>query len=248
MRILIVLILSTIWQGCNMSVKDSKIEKETIQLDSIDIIYFKKRTAAGDSIVMTENQSKIFADYWNRAKPVGLIKYLPEYTIKAIMKDNSVKTFRVRGTSIKDDKDWTYDFGDSAFFESMLDRKHNFPTPSDYSPIEFINTVSQKLIIDNKETLPGISMIEKFPKGWVKFEHIETLMSLIDNKDSCGCYLNPMSSYLPTGYGQKGGFAALFIESYKNNEELNLGLYLCPKIDENLNAELKTWWKNERTD
>ena len=92
-----------------------------------------------------------------------------------------------------------------------------------------------------------MTTIDKFPIDWVKKEHIETLLNMLDSKDSCGCFLNPLSSYIPNGFAEKGAYAAIFIKAYKDKQAVSFGLYACPKVDEKLNEKLINWW-NETKD
>lgn len=57
--------------------------------------------------------------------------------------------------------------------------------------------------------------------------------------------LHTLSSYIPTGFAEKGGYAGIFINSFKERKRVDLGLYSCPKVNEDLNEELRNWW-NER--
>ncbi len=91
-------------------------------------------------------------------------------------------------------------------------------------------------------------MIDKFPIDWVKREHIDTLITMLDSKNSCGCFLNPLSSYIPNGFAERGAYAAIFIKSYKDKQPVSFGLYACPKIDEKLNKELIDWWKKTKNE
>lgn len=125
---------------------------------------------------------------------------------------------------------------------------HSFPRPEQFTPITFLNSVSEQNDASNGHFTPSMSMIEEFPLGWVRIEHIDTLISLLDSKDKCGCFVNPLSSNLPTGYAEKGGYAAAFINSYKNNVAVDFGLYSCPKVDRQLNEELLEWWAKERVE
>lgn len=89
-------------------------------------------------------------------------------------------------------------------------------------------------------------MLNQFPIDWVKRTDIDTLMALIQSTEKCTCFLNPLSSYIPDDYAEVGGFARLFVQSYKEDQRLDLGLYSCPKVDKTENEELIQWWNKEK--
>lgn len=128
------------------------------------------------------------------------------------------------------------------FIESLWHSNNPFPRPEQYDPTTFIKMMTGKIKTDSKKFISCMTMIDKSPVDWVKREHIDTLMTMLDSRDSCGCFLNPLSSYTPSGFAEKGAYAAIFIKSYKDKQPVSFGLYTCPKIDEKLNKELIDWW------
>ena len=120
--------------------------------------------------------------------------------------------------------------------ETEIHRK----SASEYSPVSFIEELK-------KENELNVTTIESdFPKNWVKSEDLDSLISLVESKEKCNCYLNPLSSNIPRDSAEVGGFAVEFIKAFKENRKLDLGLYNCPKVNEKEAEELKSWWKEYR--
>lgn len=110
-------------------------------------------------------------------------------------------------------------------------------TPSQFTPISFLNAV-----VNGK--FP-ITMIDEFPIDWVKESDIDTLMTLINSTRKCSCFLNPYSSYIPINDNADiGGYAIIFINSFRQKHKINLGLYSCPKTDKKSVEEITKWWNN----
>ena len=114
-------------------------------------------------------------------------------------------------------------------------------TPKDYSPTSLIMEVA------NGENNKTLTLADEFPLNWVEKKDIEPLINLISNTEKCKCLLNPLSSKIPINdFAQIGGYARIFIESYKDAKEIQLGLYSCPKVDLDINKDLIDWWKEEK--
>ena len=95
-----------------------------------------------------------------------------------------------------------------------------------------------------KKNLINVSTIESdFPKDWIKSQHLDSLIALLESKEKCNCYLNPLSSYVPQDSAEVGGFAIEFIKAFKENKKVDLGLYSCPKVNQKEVTEIKSWWK-----
>jgi hypothetical protein len=247
MKILLPLLLLTLTTyGQNNSKKLS--EKRPIQIDSVETIYIKKSSINEDSIRLNEVQKKTFIDKWNSSKSIGPYKYLPDYCIIITEKNGSIRKFRTNKNKIKESNDWAFSIGDTSFIASLWQSHNPFPRPEQYDPITFIQAMSKIGKWDRKKFIPCMTMVDEFPVDWVKREHIDTLITMLDSKDSCGCFLNPLSSYIPNGFAEKGAYAAIFIKSYKDNQAVSFGLYACPKIDEKLNKELIDWWKKTKNE
>ncbi|GAA5024544.1 hypothetical protein GCM10011506_08240 [Marivirga lumbricoides] len=128
--------------------------------------------------------------------------------------------------------------------EQIKQKKYNWPEPEDYTPLSFIEEVRIRDGEHGDTLFRVLTMIDKFSNDWVKRNDIDTLMNLIQSTEKCACFLNPLSSYIPIDdYAEIGGFARLFIQSYKENQPIDLGLYLCPKVDKLKNEELTQWWR-----
>ncbi len=148
---------------------------------------------------------------------------------------------------IKENNDWTYAISDTALISSFWQKPFSFPKPEDYDPISFINAVSNNIKKGNSTFRIGMTMINEFPIDWVKKEHIEPLFQLLESEEVCGCYLNPLSSFIPSDdFAEKGGYAGIFIQSFLENKKVELGLYSCPKVDKKLNKKLKKWLKENK--
>ncbi|WP_300977229.1 hypothetical protein [Flavobacterium sp.] len=107
----------------------------------------------------------------------------------------------------------------------------------EYSPLSFITELKKK-------NLFNVSKIESdFPKDWIKNQHLDSLIALVDSKEKCNCYLNPLSSNIPNDSAEVGGFAIEFIKAFKENRKVYLGLYSCPKVNQKEVTEVKGWWK-----
>jgi hypothetical protein len=107
----------------------------------------------------------------------------------------------------------------------------------EYSPFSFISELKKKNSIN-------VSTIENdFSKNWIKKQHLDSLISLIESKEKCNCYVNPLSSYIPNDSAEVGGFAIEFVKAFKENRNVDLGLYSCPKVNLKEAKELKNWWK-----
>ena len=114
-------------------------------------------------------------------------------------------------------------------------------TPKEFTPISFLNAVIKQ---NDKDTLINvITMVDEFPVDWVKHSDIDTLVTLITSTKKCNCFLNPLSSYIPTKKNADiGGYTIIFINSFRQKSKFNLGLYSCPKTDKKSVEEINKWW------
>ena len=119
----------------------------------------------------------------------------------------------------------------------------NLKSAKDYSPLSFIKEAKK---VVPERSLNFVSAKNDFPKDWVKTEDLDSLVAVIDSKEKCNCYLNPLSSYIPNDSAEVGGFAIVFIKAFKENKQVDLGLYSCPKINKKEAEEIKGWWKSYR--
>ncbi|ACF13481.1 hypothetical protein Ctha_1016 [Chloroherpeton thalassium ATCC 35110] len=243
MKILLPILFISL-SACGQNKSTILSDKQPIRIDSVETVYIKKSSIDNDSIKLNYGQTKAFIDKWNNSESIGLYKYLPDYWIILIGKDGSFRKFRTNKDKINEKNDWAFSIGDTSFIESIWKSNTLFSIPEQYDPISFIKAVSRAIKVNEGYFSVGITMVDKFPNDWVKREHIDTLISMIDSKDTCGCFLNPLSSYIPSGCAEKGGYAALFIKSFMDNKPVSFGLYACPKVDKKLNEELISWWIN----
>jgi hypothetical protein len=114
----------------------------------------------------------------------------------------------------------------------------NRKSASEYSPIGFIKELKKENNFNVFSTEDDLS------KNWIKRTDLDSLISLVDSNESCSCYLNPLSSYIPKDSAEVGGFAIEFLKAFKENRKVNLGSYCCPKVDKKEAVELKDWFKN----
>ncbi len=222
-------------------------EKLKIELGLVDEVFIKKELYGTDSIRLNKKQIEFFVKEWNNAKSKGPCKMVPEFWIILKLKNSSTRKFRTNMNLIKEENDWTYSLSDSTLISSFWKTDYQFNRPENYDPISFINMTSLTIKTEKDTFLIGMTMIGEFPNNWVKKEHIASLIKLLGSKEKCGCFLNPLSSYIPTDdYAEKGGYAGVFVKAFKENKKVNLGLYSCPKVDEKLNIELINWWKGRK--
>ncbi len=125
----------------------------------------------------------------------------------------------------------------------LKSQEKNFKSGKDYSPLSFIKEAQKNI---PQKSLNFVLAMNDFPKDWVKTEDLDSLVAIIDSKEKCNCYLNPFSSYIPNDSAEVGGFAIEFIKAFKENKQVDLGLYSCPKINKKEAEEIKSWWKSYR--
>jgi hypothetical protein len=118
---------------------------------------------------------------------------------------------------------------------------YNWLTPAQFTSISFLNDVAYKSNENHKINV--ISMVDEFPNDWVNESDIDTLITLIQSTRKARCFLDPQSSYLPiSDNADIGGYAIIFINSFRHKTKINLGLYNCPKTDDKSVAEILKWW------
>ena len=89
-------------------------------------------------------------------------------------------------------------------------------------------------------------MTDEFEENWVKRTDIDSLLKLTKSKLKCDCFLNPLSSYIPSDSADLGGYAIALIKSYKDKKRMSFGLYSCPKTSDKEAEELITWWTHQK--
>lgn len=81
---------------------------------------------------------------------------------------------------------------------------------SNTDPIEFIKIL--------RKYSEGWVVVKDAPNGWIKQEHVEQLMKLIDSKDAIIPVVSIISSYMPLNKMSTVGNEAMFlIEGYKKD-------------------------------
>jgi hypothetical protein len=246
MKILTFLLTILLFASCVDSKKSVQAQTK-IDLEKVDYIHIKKTLYGTDSIRLNNEQTELFVNEWNNAESKGLYKMGPDFWLFLKLKNGSIRKFRANRNLIKEKSDWTYSISDSTLINSFWIPTYSFDKPKNYNPISFIEEVSKTLKTEKDTIRIGMTMTDEFPIDWVKEEHIEYLISILESKEVCGCFINPLSSYLPLDdFAEKGGFAGIFLQAYKENRKVELGLYHCPKVDEKLNEELKKWWKEKK--
>lgn len=114
-------------------------------------------------------------------------------------------------------------------------------TPHEITPISFLNSV---VLQNDKDTFINvITLVDEFPVDWVKPSDLDSLISLIASTKKCNCIINPLSSYIPTNMNADiGGYALLFINSFRQKSKIDFGQYSCPKTDEQSVEAINKWW------
>jgi hypothetical protein len=136
----------------------------------------------------------------------------------------------------------TYSFGQTKPSNDTAD--FYWLKPKNMTPLDFIQTMKVKSTQVND--IYVVTIVDSFPNNWLTKKDIDTLIKLIKSKDKCNCFLNPLSSYIPTNdNGEVGGYAAWLIKAYANKKKVSFGLHACPKVN-NLEADkLIKWWTTQ---
>lgn len=114
-------------------------------------------------------------------------------------------------------------------------------TPKNMTPLDFIETMKIKSTQINNINV--VTMADSFPNNWLTKKDVDTLINLINSKEKCNCFSNPLSSYIPTNDSAEiGGYAIWLIKSYKEKKKISFGLNACPKTDVVEADKLMKWW------
>lgn len=108
-------------------------------------------------------------------------------------------------------------------------------------PLEFIEILRGV----NNEGLNNATFEGDFKENFLTKDDIKALIPLIHSKEKCKCYVNILSSYLPSDTSELGGIALMFIDDFKNKRNPTMKLWHCPKIDNGKLKKIETWWQNE---
>jgi hypothetical protein len=117
-------------------------------------------------------------------------------------------------------------------------------TPKNLTPYSFLEIMKRKG--PASDNLAVIVMTDSFPYNWIKPEDIDSLIKLVNSKEKCNCFLNPLSSHIPNDSADIGGYAVALIASFKQKEKVSFGLYACPKTNKKDADELIQWWTTEK--
>jgi hypothetical protein len=116
-------------------------------------------------------------------------------------------------------------------------------TPQKMTPLSFLETM--KIKGKRVSNLTVVTMEDSFPRNWLTRKDIDTLIKLVNSKEKCNCFLNPLSSYIPNDSANLGGYAIRLIEAYKEKRKITFGLHACPKVDKSVADKLIQWWTNQ---
>ena len=114
-------------------------------------------------------------------------------------------------------------------------------TPKQFTPLSFIKAFTmptgEKITSINVTT-----MLNDFPLNWVKSSDLDSLVTLIGSTTKCNCFLSPLSSYVPAEeIADVGGYAIIFINSFRQKNRIDFGLYNCPKTNKESAEEIIKW-------
>ncbi|MDD2981897.1 MAG: hypothetical protein PHQ74_00780 [Crocinitomicaceae bacterium] len=243
MKITIFLLISLLLSSCMDSKKSTQTQTK-IDLEKVTSIYIKKSRDGADSVRLNDKETELFVSEWNNAKSEGVKKMGVSFWFSINLQNDSIRRFRTNGNLIKEKQDWAYSISDSNLFSTFWKLPYLFDKPENYNPITFIKAISSTSQDEKSRAIVWITMNDEFPIDWIKEEHVDYLISILDSKEICKCFVNPLSSYLPfNDFAEKGGYARIFLQAYKENRKVELGLHSCPKVDEKMNATLRKWWK-----
>jgi hypothetical protein len=131
-----------------------------------------------------------------------------------------------------------YTIGDTSEYE-ITTSKATWLTPRKMTLPSFLKRVSGV----NNNHPDAIVIKDDFPGSWLTYSAVDTLITLVKSKEKCNCIVNPLSSYvLFSDSSDLGGYAIALIKSYKNKQKLSVGLYSCPKTNNEEADELIQWW------
>lgn len=109
-------------------------------------------------------------------------------------------------------------------------------SPRNMTPFSFLE------IMKKGNNLGAVTMENDFPTNWVGKEDVASLIRLIDSKKKCSCFVNPLSSRIPSGDANVGGYAIAFLTAYKEGRKVDFGLYACPETYKQEVDALLVWW------
>jgi hypothetical protein len=128
--------------------------------------------------------------------------------------------------------------------ESLCDSINGIYNVKDLDAVKFIELCVKNY--DENKKLNFIVISGDFPENWVKKQDLEYLISKINSEQKCCGYMNVFSSWITTETAEVGGFATLFLKSYKEKKQINLGLNSNPKVDRKEAETIINWYKNQK--
>ena len=115
-----------------------------------------------------------------------------------------------------------------------------WPSPRNMTPFSFLELMK-------KGAKSGIVTIANdFPATWIHEEDVKELIKLVNSREKCGCFLNPLSSRIPTEEATVGGYAIALISAYKEKRKVDFGLYACPETTKQKVDALLKWWATQK--
>ena len=122
-----------------------------------------------------------------------------------------------------------------------------FLKAQDFNPVQSnVDSFLEIATTKKKSKFDLITVVSKFPPNWITEKDIDKLIKILDSKVTCKCTISRLSSFLPSDNAELGGYAVIFIESFKNNILIDLGLYSCPETNSKKTKEIIDWWKKYR--
>jgi hypothetical protein len=122
---ILTIIFAATLTACGQTKTKSIDDKQSVDFSVVDFIEIRNQSGKTDTIQtvpkrLTNEQSKIFVDSWNNAKPNGPCKYIVLYWVDITFKDGTTRTFRINGKNIKERNDWCYDLGDNYILTQLF--------------------------------------------------------------------------------------------------------------------------------
>ena len=69
-----------------------------------------------------------------------------------------------------------------------------------------------------------------------------TVFVTLKSEEKCYCFLNPLSSFIPSDSATVGGYVIQLITAYQQEKRVTFGLYSCPKTNEFEADNIIKWW------
>ncbi|WP_167605429.1 M56 family metallopeptidase [Maribellus sediminis] len=132
-------------------------------------------------------------------------------------------------------------------------RKMNVQTL--FARLRFKSTVNfmadpdeEKFIVYGEAYGTDVSGTRLDVRNWLSYDDLKFLMDNLESQEVCKNMMSVFSSHIP--YDMKstiGGFAALFLNLYRNNRSFS-ALEATPATTPEMVKELKEWWKNYKNE